>query len=383
MDVVANMYFYRLPYTTCLFMKIKLFTYLLLLLLLINFCANAQQSLDTELDKLFAGTPDFSGVVLIADKGKPVYKKAFGYKRFETKAPLATSSIFELASVSKQFTAMTILMLKQAGKLAYDDRIDKYISGLPYPGITIRHLLNHTSGLPDYQDVMDKHWDKSKVANNADNIAYLIKYHPAKLFEPGAKYTYSNTGYMLLASIAERASGQDFIDFCRTRIFNPLGMTHTDIRTREEKVKLSDVAWGHIYVPEKKRYVQADSFPEFNYAIWLGNRKGPGRISSTAEDLLKWDRALYSSKLVSQQTLAEAFTPAKLNDGSLTSYGFGWELSKSEKLGRIVWHDGDNPGYKTQITRYIDADKTVIVLCNNAHEKLPMILKTIDTLLGR
>ena len=364
-------------------MKLNLFAYFFFLLVSVHFCASAQRSLETKLDELFASTPDFSGVVLIADKGKPVYEKAFGYKRFETKTPLTTSSIFELASVSKQFTAMTIMMLKQAGKLGYDDPVETYIPGLPYPGITIRHLLNHTSGLPDYQDVMDQHWDKSKVANNADNIAYLIQYHPARLFKPGAKYTYSNTGYMLLASITEKVSGQDFIEFCRTRIFKPVGMTHTDIRTRDEKLKLADVAWGHMYVADKKRYMQADSFPEFNYAIWLGNRKGPGRISSTADDLLKWDRALYTGKLVSQQTLADAFTPAKLNDGSLTSYGFGWELSKSDKLGQLVWHDGDNPGYKTQITRYIDADKTVIVLCNNAHEKLPTILKAIDTLLGR
>ncbi|MBD2705367.1 beta-lactamase family protein [Spirosoma sp. BT702] len=335
-------------------------------------------SLEKELDALFADIPDFSGVVLIANGGKPVYEKAFGYQNFETKTPMTTGSIFELASVSKQFTAMTILMLKQEGKLEYDDRIDKYISNLPYPGITIRHLLNHTSGLPDYQDVMDKYWDKTKVADNADNIAYLIKYHPPKLFEPGAKYEYSNTGYMLLASIAERASGQDFIQFCRSRIFNPVGMTHTDIPTLDQKVKLPTMAWGHLYVPEKKRYVRADSFPQFNYAIWLGNRKGPGRISSTADDLLKWDRALYSSQLVNHQTLAEAFKPARLNDGTTSPYGFGWELQQS-KLGKVVRHSGDNPGYKTQIIRYVDADKTIILLCNNAHEKLPTILKTIET----
>ncbi|MVM41048.1 serine hydrolase [Spirosoma sp. HMF3257] len=368
-------------------MKAKSVTILFILALLLTFSARAQTnsstSLNNELTSLFAGIPDFSGAVLIADKGKPIYQKAFGYKNFETREPITTSSIFELASVSKQFTAMTIMMLKQQGKLAYDDLIEKYIPGLPYPGITIRHLLNHTSGLPDYQDVMDKHWDKSKVANNADNITYLIQYHPAKLAEPGEKYQYSNTGYMLLASITEKASGQDFIEFCRTRIFKPVGMTHTDIRTRADKIKLPDMAWGYMYVPDKKRYVRADSFPEFNYAIWLGNRKGPGRISSTVGDLLKWDRALYTNQLVSQQTLKDAFVPAKLNDGSLTQYGFGWEVKQSDKLGKVVWHDGDNPGYKTQIMRYIDADKTIIVLCNNAHEKLPVILKTIEALVEK
>lgn len=338
--------------------------------------------LDNKLTSLFASVPDFSGVVLIADKGQPIYQKAFGYKNFDTKAPMTTSAIFELASVSKQFTAMTIMMLKEEGKLAYDDLIEKYIPGLPYPGITIRHLLNHTSGLPDYQDVMDKHWNKNNVAGNADNIAYLIKYHPSKLFEPGAKYEYSNTGYMLLASITEKASGQDFIEFCRNRIFKPIGMVHTDIRTLDEKTRLPEMAWGHMYVPEKKQYVRADSFPQFNYAIWLGNRKGPGRISSTASDLLKWDRALYTNKLVKQQTLADAFAAAKLNDGTVSPYGFGWELQQSDKLGKVVRHSGDNPGYKTQLIRYIDADKTIILLCNNAHDNLPTILKTIETLVA-
>lgn len=360
-----------------------LFTLLACLTFLFVACSRpksrSDNSLEEQVDSLFASIPDFSGVVLIADKGTPIYQKAFGYKNIDTKDPLTTSSIFELASVSKQFTAMTIMMLRQDGKLNYDDPVDKYIPVLPYPGVTIRHLLNHTSGLPDYQDVMDKYWDKSKVAANADNIAYLIQYHPPQLFGPGEKYTYSNTGYMLLASITEKASGQDFIEFCRERIFKPVGMTHTDIRTREEKIKLPEMAWGYMYVPEKKRYVRADSFPQFNYAIWLGNRKGPGRISSTADDLLKWDRALYTNKLVSQQTLNDAFTVAKLNDGSLTHYGFGWEVKQNPKLGKVVWHDGDNPGYKTQIMRFIDADKTIILLCNNAHEKKAELLKTLET----
>ncbi|MFT4033606.1 MAG: serine hydrolase domain-containing protein, partial [Siphonobacter sp.] len=315
---------------------------------------------EERLNAFFKNTSDFSGVVLIADYGKPLYHKAFGYKNFDTKAEMTTSAIFELASVSKQFTAMTIMLLQEKGKLNYDDLIDKYIPGLPYPGITIRHLLNHTSGLPDYQEVMDQHWDKSKVAGNTDNIEYLIKYHPARLFEPGFKYEYSNTGYMLLASITENVSGQDFIAFCHANIFGPAGLIHTDIRTQQQKATLSDMAWGHLYVPEKKWYMRADSFPQFNYAIWLGNRKGPGRVSSTTSDLLKWDQALYT--FVKPQTLQAAFSPATLTNGSLSQYGFGWMLDQHPKLGKVVRHTGDNPGYKTQFIRYIDANKTAIVL---------------------
>lgn len=341
-------------------------------LLLISNIAFSQQRLDS----FFAAQKDFSGVVLIAENEKPVYYKAFGYRVFENKIPLQKTDIFELASVSKQFTGMIIMMLREKGSLNYDDSVSKYLE-IPYKGITIRHLLTHTSGLPDYQSVMDQYWDKTKVAGNEDCIAYLNKYAPPKLFEPGEKYTYSNTGYLLLASIAEKASGKDFIWMCRNWIFKKLKMKSTDIRTLEEKKATKNFAIGHMYVEERNRFVRADSFPSSNYTIWLGNRKGPGRISSTAEDLLKWDQALYTEKLVKQSTLLEAFTPIKLNDGSFSNYGFGWEISNDPVAGKIVQHNGDNPGYKTQIVRLIDKKKTIIVLNNNAIQNFNQLIKQL------
>jgi CubicO group peptidase (beta-lactamase class C family) len=348
-----------------------------LLVFLIPFFPFAQQ---THLDSLIAANKDFSAVVLIAENGKPIYHKAFGYREFENKTPLQTSDIFELASVSKQFTAMIIMMLKEKGLLNYDDLVEKYLD-IPYKGITIRHLLTHTSGLPDYQDIMDKYWDKTKVAGNTDCIDYLNKYAPPKLFEPGTKYTYSNTGYLLLASIAEKASGKDFIYMCRKWIFRKLKMKSTDIRTLEEKKATTNFAIGHIYVKEREKYVRADSFPSSDYTIWLGNRKGPGRISSTATDLLKWDQALYTEKLIKQSTLQEAFTPMKLNDGSISNYGFGWDLRTDSLFGKIVSHDGDNPGYKTKIIRYIDKKKTIIFLNNNAHQNFRALIGQLEATL--
>jgi CubicO group peptidase (beta-lactamase class C family) len=331
-----------------------------------------------KLDSLMNTNTEFSGVILVATDGSIRYHKAFGFRDYERKLPLDTANIFELASVTKQFTAMVIMMLKEEGKLDYDDSLSSYIPGLPYKGITIRHLLTHTSGLPDYQDIMDQHWDKSKVASNTDNIEYLIKYHPAPIFPAGEKYNYSNTGYMLLASVAEKASGKDFIEFSRDRIFTPLQMSSTDIRTRDQKRGISNFARGYIYVEDKHRYVAADSFPEFNYTIWLGNRKGPGRVSSTSSDLFKWDRALYQERLVKQPTLQEAFTPMKLNSDSLSNYGFGWEIIPDSDRGKIVFHTGDNPGYKTAIMRYIDSDKTIIVLSNNASDSIRSIVSFIQ-----
>jgi CubicO group peptidase (beta-lactamase class C family) len=285
------------------------------------------------------------------------------------------SYVFELASVSKQFTAMIIMMLKEKGKLNYDDLVGKYVQ-TPYPHITIRHLLTHTSGLPDYQEIMDKHWDKSKVAGNPDILEYLNRYAPPALFGPGEKYTYSNTGYVLLASIAEKASGEDFIALCRNWIFKPLKMTDTDIRTLEAKARVGNFAAGHL-LDSARHYLNANKFHASDYTVWLGNRKGPGRISSTAQDLLKWDKALYAQKLVGAATLAEAFTPARLNNGASVHYGFGWEIAKHASGDQFVQHTGDNPGYKTIIIRLLNARKTIIILNNNAHDSMKALIKAL------
>ncbi len=334
------------------------------------------------LDSLFALHPRFSGVVLVAEQGQPVYHRAFGNRNNEQSLPNDTSTIFELASVSKQFTGMVIMMLKEEGKLDYDDLLEKYVPGLPYPGITIRHLLTHTSGLPEYEDIMDKYWDKTKVAGNPEIIWYLKKYHPERNFAPGERYQYCNTGYVLLGSVAESASGRDFIEFCIERIFSPTGMSSTAIRTLEEKAAAENFAKGYLFVKEKERFIAADSFPSSNYIVWLGNRKGPGRVSSVATDLLRWDRALYGNSLISQQTLADAFTPYKLSNDSISNYGFGWNLHSHRTLGRKIWHTGSNPGYATRIVRFVDADKTYIILSNNAYPQITDLDKALDTLLG-
>jgi CubicO group peptidase (beta-lactamase class C family) len=359
--------------------------FFLLLLLGCTLSAGAQTNV-AAIEAIFKTAADsnaFSGVVLVAEKGKIRYLNSFGYRDFAQHLPLRQTDVFELASVSKQFTAMVIMMLKEKGLLQYDDLLEKYVD-IPYKGITIRQLLTHTSGLPDYQAVMDEHWDKSKVAGNADIIAYLNRYAPPKMFEPGAKYNYSNTGYVMLASVAEKVSGRNFISFCETEIFQKLGMKHTDIRTIAQKAAVPNFALGHIWVADRNRYVRADSFPSSDYTIWLGNRKGPGRISSTAEDLLKWDQALYANKLVSQQTMAEAFTAMKLTDGKTSNYGFGWSIIEpKDGVGKIVWHNGDNPGYKTIIVRYLDTNRTLIILCNNASSRFDELWKRASAIISK
>jgi hypothetical protein len=353
---------------------LSLFAVLLLLLIGVS---NAQQKKKTVISDIVhtvfeEGNP-FSGVILIAKEGKIIEEAAFGVRDIESNTSLKTSDIFELASVSKQFTAMVIMQLASQGKLKYEDEVEKYIQ-IPYKKITIRQLLNHTSGLPDYQAIMDEHWDKSKVADNSIIIDYLNKYAPPANFSPGEKYEYSNTGYVLLASIAEKASGRDFTEMLRTMVFRKFNMKDTDLRTPEEKKSLVNLAYGHIRLPENGLYKKADSFPSSNYTIWLGHREGPGRISSTAHDLLNWDRALYDPSFFTPEMRQEAFKPAMLNNHTFSPYGFGWELEADEKGGKVVQHSGDNPGYKTEIVRFIDTDRTVILLCNNAHERFEKLL---------
>jgi CubicO group peptidase (beta-lactamase class C family) len=321
--------------------------------------------------------PDFSGVVLAAKQGRPVFYKAYGKRSFVSGERLRRSDIFELASVSKTFTAAAVMMLAQEGRLGYDDPVDRYLK-VPYPGITVRHLLTHTSGLPDYQEVMDRHWDKSRVAGNPDILEYLNRYAPPRLFAPGERFEYSNTGYVLLGSIAEKASGTDFVEFVRTRIFSPTGMRDADIRTPAEKKGIRNLAKGHVLVKERGRHVPADSFPSSNYTIWLGSRKGPGRVSATAKDLLRWDRSLASGHLLDAKTQAEAFHPNKLNDGKISDYGFGWFLSKGPDGEDILWHDGDNPGYKTIIKRYPATDRTLVILCNNYYAGFEALASALE-----
>ena len=172
----------------------------------------------------------FNGTVLVAEAGKVIYQKGFGYANMDTKERLTPKSVFRLASVSKQFTAMCIMKLKEQGKLNYDDDLQKYLPELKYyEGVTIRHLLWHTSGIQDYMDFMPKYFPSDEYLND-DVIKIMAKHHPKREFEPGERFEYSNTGYVLLASIVERVSGVSFVEFIKQNIFDRIGMSSTTIR---------------------------------------------------------------------------------------------------------------------------------------------------------
>jgi CubicO group peptidase (beta-lactamase class C family) len=311
----------------------------------------------------------FNGTVLVAKKGEILYEGAFGDADLSTNRPLTSRSVFNLASVSKPITATAILLLVQEGKLSLDDSVQKWIPNFPYEGITIRHLLNHTSGLPDYLDLFEMYWDKAKIADNDDLLRYLIKYKPERLFAPNKRVEYSNTGYILLALIVEHVTDMDFADFLQGNIFKPLNMTRTQaIGIRKENIEIDDYAYGYVYDVYAGEYILADDFEESKMVTYLDGMLGDGGVQSTVRDLYLYERALSTGNFINDELLKEAYTPAVTETETPFKYGFGWILEDDKEKGQIIWHSGGWPGYATSLRRFIDHDIVVIALRNKEQD---------------
>ena len=318
----------------------------------------------------------FNGTILLAQDGKVVFEESLGYANIDKNEPLGPRSSFRLASLSKQFTAMGIMMLKEQGKLDYEDDIRKYLPELPYEGITIRHLLNHTSGLPDYIALFDRIWDpgtspdRRRMAFNRDVVEQFAKHKPPLRFRPGERFEYSNTGYVLLGEVIERVSGQPVQSFLQSRIFDVVGMKDSAAFSPGESFKLKHRVSGFAWTDDGLGHRQND-YHDLNGVV------GDGGIYASARDLLKWDQALYTERLVSQSTLKEAFTPGKLADGTETGYGFGWEIRRNSNGSLQVRHSGGWVGFRTHIARDIEEKDTLIVLTSDTSSNLRCILLNI------
>jgi len=344
----------------------------LIAFLLFPFALAAQDSYQKKLQQFMTGQHDyfrFNGNAMVIKNGKVIYKQSLGYADYDTKSLLDDSSAFELASVSKQFTAMGIMICKERGLLSYSDNIKKFFPGLPYDNITVRNLLTHTSGLPAYEDQFEKNWDHKKIAFNKDIIDMLQKLHDTLFFKPGTGWKYSNTGYALLASIIEKVSGTSYNDFMAKNIFQPLGMTHTFVyNTRRSTGKIpTNYALGFVYADSLKQYVLPDKLPKYDYVYYLDGIVGDGCVNTTTGDLYKWDQALYGNKLVSKISLDEMLSPLVQTSprDSSNFYGFGVSVQPKSENGKIISHTGGWPGYATDITRMVDSNETIILLSNN------------------
>ena len=324
--------------------------------------------------------PDDPGVaVLVRLEGKTVFARGYGLRDLRSRDRIEPDTSFRLASVTKPFTAMAVALLVRDGKLRYEDTLSDVFPAFPAYGrtATIRHLLTHTSGLPDYETLMEAAekdhaptWTPDRQIQD-DEVLALLRGETKGRFEPGTSWAYSNSGYVVLGLAVARASGKPFADFLRQRIFRPLQMTHT-LAYGKGRDEVPERAFGHAR--DGSGFREADQSP-------TSATLGDGGVYSSLEDLAKWDEALRTKELLSPAWMKPALTPVTLADGSWTHwppgpksgdnldpgqpvwYGFGWLLDPWRGRPRM-WHHGETTGFRTVMQRFPDDALTVVVLAN-------------------
>jgi CubicO group peptidase (beta-lactamase class C family) len=327
-----------------------------------------------KIDALFSeyDRPDVPGAsILVIKNGKVLFKKAYGSANLEAKISSTTRTNYRLASVTKQFTAMAIMILAERKKLSYDDRLTDFFPDLPAYGktISVRHMLNHTSGLLAYEDLIP---EGTTTPLSDSDVLQFMKQQDHTYFPPGSRFRYSNTAYVLLGIIVARVSGTSFPEFLKKNVFEPLRMKHTVFYKREDH-RDRNRAFGY----SKQGSTHGDAFVRTDQSL-TSSTLGDGTVYSSVDDLYNWDQALYTESLVKAETLKEAFTPAVAVDES-GGYGFGWFIeNKGGK--RMVWHSGNTIGFTAVIQRFPDERFTVIVLTNRNDAQLVDTINAIEEL---
>jgi CubicO group peptidase (beta-lactamase class C family) len=327
--------------------------------------------MENQIDAIFSSVtqPNAPGVaVLVRQNGRTLFERGYGVRDFRTRAKIDAATNFRLASCTKQFTAMAIMLLVHDHKLSYDMRLTDVFPDFPAYGksITIRNLLNHTSGLLDYEDLMPQPPsntppEKQAQISDAEVLALLEKQTTTK-FPPGTKWQYSNSGYVLLGCIVAKVSGESFPQFLRDRIFSPLGMNNT-LAFVKGKTPVPDRAFG--FSKQADGWTQTD---QDSTSATLGD----GGVYSSVDDLAKWDHALAHHTLLGANEMQPALTPVVVPNGGPVgpnnepaAYGFGWFLNPYKGHPRM-WHYGETIGFRSSIQRFTRDHLTIIVLCNRS-----------------
>lgn len=297
------------------------------------------------------GSRGFNGAYLIAKDGEIIAESYMGYRDPVLKdKELEEHDAFHLASVSKTFTGMAVLKLWEEGKLSLDDELSKYFDKFPYKNITVKMLLNHRSGLPNYTNYLDVYgWDKKKLATNLDVLSSLYKMRPPIQFTAGKRFNYCNTNYALLALIIEKVSGQSYPEYMDEKFFVPLQMNDTYV-FRPEDTEASMPS----FEANNRRYGM-----EFMDLVY-----GDKNIYSTVRDMLKWDQALYSDSLFKPETLQAAFSGYSYEKSGIRNYGLGWRLTELKSGKKIIYHNGWWHGNNTVFIRLPEEKATIIMLGN-------------------
>ena len=353
----------------------------ILALVLCTACATASKARVTAddlqfVDSLFTAytgtTVPGASVVVISD-GRVTVRRAYGMADLERRVAATPETDYRLASVSKQFTAMAVMLLVKDGKVRYDQAVREFLPELPAAAraVTVRHLLNHTSGLWDYEDLIP---DSRTAQLDGRDVLALVVSKDSLYFPAGSQYRYSNSGYVLLGLIVERVSGMTFPEFLQTRIFRPLGMG-ASVAHVEGSDTVPRRAYG--YSPRGGTFVPTDQSV-------TSATLGDGGIYTNVDDMVHWDRALYGdTALVDAAALELATTPPQLPGGADTQYGFGWFVDhyRGEKRWR---HTGETSGFRNAIQRYPDRRVTIVILTNRSSGEPEAIAERIaDRLLFR
>jgi CubicO group peptidase (beta-lactamase class C family) len=306
----------------------------------------------------------FNGGILVAKKGRIIFEDYHGFFNLQKKDSLNSHSAFHLASVSKTFTAMAVLKLAEMGKLSLADSLQKFFPSFPYDNITVKLLLNHRSGLPNYIHFMEKlGWNKKQYCSNQDVLDYMIKYKPVAS-RPNTHFNYCNTNYALLALIIEKASGQTYADFLKQVFFKPLHMNDTYVfnMATDSAIAMPSYDWRG----KQEGYT------------FLDTGFGDKNIYSTPEDLFKWDQALYTNQLFTKETMEEAFTPYSNEKPGVRNYGLGWRMNVYPDGKKVIYHNGWWHGNNTVFIRMIQDSVTIIVLGNKYNRAIYESKKMAD-----
>lgn len=309
----------------------------------------------------------FNGAVLVAENGKILYKNFLGIADFNTGQKLKNNSVFRLASVSKQFTAFAVLILVDRNQLSLSSELKDFFPLLAYDNITIHNLLTHTSGLPDYMNLLDNQWNSDILPENSDVIKLLASYGPKPHFMPGVKWEYSNTGYLLLASIIEKVSNMEFDLFLSQNIFGPVKMRDSFVLDYENKNKYLNRVIGYN--------LSANVENDHHY---LNKIKGDGGIYSTLSDLYKWDSFLYKNTIISDSIIEKAFFPYYLTDDSVSYYGYGWSIGENRG---VQFHSGSWLGFNSYFYRNTSNQSTIVLFDNISNPQFEYLQKNIQSIL--
>ena len=314
---------------------------------------------------------DFHGSLLVAKHGKILYDNYVGYADFKKKEPLNDASVFQLASVSKQFTAAAIMLLYERNQIQLTDTVNKYFPHFPYENITIKNLLNHTSGLPRYFWVAEHEWKQEKAPTNSEMMALLESSKAQRYFKPGRRFDYSNTGYFVLASIVEKVSGTSFSNFMKKNIFDPLDMKDSFVLSSGNENSIENHLDGYRL---QRGYRHLKINTTVNDAI-----VGDKNVYSSSKDLLKWTLGLNSGKLLSKESLSLMYSKGETIYGKEIPYGFGLRINTKDQ--NTIYHYGKWNGFRTGLTQYQKDDLVVIILEHTSYNSIASLNKKVKKII--